>query len=174
MKKNKEVLKEIPEKNYMKVLAIFFTTIIVVITMFITYKQHKNYENNIPILRGEISEIKEIDIETYFSENDDFFLYVGVANNENCREIEPDLIKTLKKRKINNIVYLNITDIKDKEKFYNDFNSNYSNGIKLDSYPAFAIIKDGKIVDLIKREDRKMNIGDIEQFLDITGYEVIK
>ena len=78
----------------------------------------------------------------------------------------------MKKRKITNVVYLNITDTKDKEEFYNIFNSNYSNGVKLDSYPAFAIINDGRIVDLVKREDRKINIGDIEQLLDNYGYEV--
>ena len=172
MKNNEENLRKIPEKNYIKLLAIFFVTIIVVITIFVAYQSHKNYENNIPILRGKISEIKEADVEAFFSENDDFFLYVGVANNENCREIEPDLVEVLKKRKITNVVYLNITDTKDKEEFYNIFNSNYSNGVKLDSYPAFAIINDGRIVDLVKREDRKINIGDIEQLLDNYGYEV--
>jgi len=172
MKKNEENLRKIPEKNYIKLLAIFFITIIIVIIAFVAYQSHISYEKSIPILRGKISEIKESDVETYFSENDDFFLYVGVANNENCREIEPDLVEALKKRKIANVVYLNITDIKDKEEFYNVFNSNYSNGVKLDSYPAFAIINDGKVVDLVKREERKINIGDIEQLLDNYGYEV--
>ena len=42
---------------------------------------------------------------------------------------------------------------------------------KLESYPAFIIINDGKVLDLVQRkETRKLNIGDIDRVLDEYGY----
>lgn len=171
MKDNKkEEQRIIPNKNYIKLAIIFVVTISAVVFTFVMYDSHKEYINNIPVIRGSVAELNEQDLNNYFIGNDDFLLYIGVANDENCRELEEDLIELIKRRRISNIVYLNITDVTNKSEFYNVFNSNYSTNNKLNSYPAFLIVSDKKVLDLVQREERKLNIGDIEQLLD--EYEI--
>ena len=63
-------------------------------------------------------------------------------------------------------IYLNITSISDKKDFYERFNSNYSSNVRLESYPAFIIISDKKIVDLVQKEEKKLSINDVEKLLD--------
>ena len=50
----------------------------------------------------------------FVSKNDDFLLYIGVADDENCRQFEEDFVPMLKKKNLTNVVYLNITDVKNK------------------------------------------------------------
>ncbi|MBO5376329.1 MAG: hypothetical protein J6A52_05695 [Bacilli bacterium] len=168
----KEEKRIIPNKNYIKLAIIFVVTISVVVFTYVMYNSQKEYENNIPVIRGSIAELNEQDLNNYFIGNDDFLLYIGVANDENCRELEEDLIELLKERRISNAVYLNITDVINKNEFYNVFNSNYSLNEKLNSYPAFLVVSDKKVVDLVQRKDKKLAIENIEQLLDeyeITG-----
>lgn len=168
----KEEKRIIPNKNYIKLAIIFVVTISVVVFLYVMYASQKEYINNIPVIRGNIAELNEQDLNNYFIGNDDFLLYIGVANDENCRELEEDLIELLKERRISNAVYLNITDVINKNEFYNVFNSNYSLNEKLNSYPAFLVVSDKKVVDLVQRKDKKLTIENIEQLLDeyeITG-----
>lgn len=166
----KENLRVIPKKNYATLLIIFVVTIAMVVFAFVLYKQNRSYLNNIPVIRGTLAEIKETDLNNCFIENDSFLLYIGVANDDNSRELEKDLIDTLTRRNLLNTVYLNLTDVTNKGEFYNIFNSNYANNIKLNSYPAFLIINDRKVVDLVQREKGTLKIDDIEKLLD--EYEI--
>ena len=93
-------------------------------------------------------------------------LYIGVANDDNCRELEEELKDVLKNRGLLDTIYLNITSISDKKDFYERFNSNYSSNVRLESYPAFIIISDKKIVDLVQKEEKKLSINDVEKLLD--------
>lgn len=163
---NKENLRVIPKGNYAKISTIFIITIIIVIAAFVSYRMHINYVNNIPVIRGTLSEIEEKDLNNYIMEHSDFLLYIGVANDENCRSLESDLKKVLKDRNLLDTIYLNISTVSDKGEFYNVFNSNYSDNVKLNNYPAFVIFSDSKVVDLVQRKNNKLNIGDIESLLD--------
>lgn len=163
---NKENLRVIPKGNYAKISTIFIITIIIVIAAFVSYRMHINYVNNIPVIRGTLSEIEEKDLNNYIMEHSDFLLYIGVANDENCRRLESDLKKVLKDRNLLDTIYLNISTVSDKGEFYNVFNSNYSDNVKLNNYPAFVIFSDSKVVDLVQRKNNKLNIGDIESLLD--------
>lgn len=170
MKNNKkEDLRVIPKNNYAKLSTIFVITIIVVVFAFVSYRSHSSFINNIPVIRGTLSEIEEKDLNNYITEHDEVLLYVGVASDENCRSLEEDLKETLKNRGLLNTIYLNITSISNKEDFYKSFNNNYSDNIKLNNYPAFVIISNNKIVDLVERKDNKLNIGDVERLLDEYG-----
>ena len=50
------------------------------------------------------------------------------------------------------------------------FNDKYSNGVKLQSYPAFIIISNKTILDIVQSSNNKITIFDIERILD--EYEV--
>ena len=129
MEKNEE-LKKIPRKNYIVVAVIFTFTIALAFTLYVLYNNGNKEMNDIPVMRGVISELNEKSIDDYFLENSDFFIYVGVANGDNSRKVEENLESVLKKRNIlDKTIYLNITSITDKNKFYTTFNDKYSNGI---------------------------------------------
>lgn len=159
----------IPKRNYTIYSIIVIVTVIATLVTFILYNRQKEYERSIPILRGIVSEIAAKDIDEYLRENSDTILYVGVATDENSREVEEDLIKLRERRNIE-FVYLNVTDVSDRISFFEEFNKKYANGFTIKNYPAFILIEDGKIVDLVQKNERDLNIGDIEQLLDV--YEV--
>lgn len=160
----------IPKRNYLFVSLIFVFTIVAVVVSFILYKNIKEYNESIPVIRDYVKEINYDDLNNYFLENDDFFLYIGVASDDNCREFEEDLKGIIKERNISNIIYLNIANIKDKDKFYDEINSKYSSNIKLSNYPAFIIVKNKKILDLVQRNDYYLNIDEVQKLFDY--YEI--
>lgn len=160
----------IPKRNYLFVSLIFIFTIVAVVVSFILYKNIKEYNESIPVIRDYVKEINYDDLNNYFLENDDFFLYIGVASDDNCREFEEDLKGIIKERNISNIIYLNIANIKDKDKFYDEINSKYSSNTKLSNYPAFIIVKNKKILDLVQRNDYYLNIDEVQKLFDY--YEI--
>lgn len=160
---------KIPKRNYTIYSIIVFLTITITLTIFIVYNKQKEYENSKPILRGVVSELEIKDVDEFLKENNNAIFYIGVATDDNSREVEKDLLKFIERKKIN-FIYLNLTDVKDRAAFFDSFNKKYSNGIQVKDYPAFILIKDMKIVDLVQKNERDLNIGDIEQLLDI--YEI--
>ena len=164
--------RKIPGRNYLILILLFVITIGGAISFYIVYSNASKEEQKIPVLRDKVAEIKSNDIDEYLSENPDSLLYIGVANDENSRKVEKELIDLIDKKQIE-LIYVNITDLTDSEKkdFYKEINDNYSSGEKkLSNYPAFIIIKNQKIYDLVQRNSRDLYLGDIEQLLDI--YEI--
>ena len=162
-------IKEIPKKNYLILASIVCFTLIVSITIYLTYNNQKEYENTIPILRGEVKEIEAKDVDDYLIENPNSLLYVGVAYDENSKNLEKKLL-SLKNKKNLNIIYINLTDLENKKVFYDNFNQKYTQGTKLNNYPAFIIMREGKVLDLVQKNNRDLYIGDVEQLIDI--YEI--
>ena len=158
--------KEVPVKNYIKYAIIVILTLTICIITFIVYNNHKDYENNKSVLRNKVPEITVDDIDNYISENEESLLYFGVVNDDNSKKLESDLLELIEKNNFN-FVYINLTDVKDKESVYNKINSNYSINKKINAYPAFVYIKNGKMVDLVQKEGRDLYIGDISQLLDV-------
>lgn len=155
-----------PLKNYVIAFSIIIFTLIFALSLFIFFDSKKNRELQIPVIRGTVPEIEEKDLDSYMKEHDSFLLYIGTSDNTNCRNLEEDLKEFVKTKNINNLVYLNITNVKDKKTFYDEFNEKYGEVVKLSNYPAFIIIRDNKIYDLVERDKRVLQIGDIQRILD--------
>ena len=166
MKIKNEKLRVIPTKNYITIFTIIVLTFILSLSVFVYFNAKQKDKENIPIIRGVIPEIEVKELDSYISEHDDFLLYIGVADNSNCRKLEEDLKVFIKEKNISNILYLNLTNVTDKTSFYDEFNKKYSSNIKLSNYPAFVIIKNNKIYDLVERSNRSLFIGDIQRILD--------
>ena len=128
------------------------------------------YIKSIPVIRDTISELEINDFANYAMEHDDFLLYIGVANDDNCRDLESSLKDFLKENNLLDTIYLNITSITDKNSFYKDFNSKYTDNVKLNNYPAFVIFRDGKVLDLVQKDVNKLSVGDVARLLD--EYEI--
>ncbi len=165
--KKKEKVREITYKNYVRITLIFIVSFFIVLFLSHLYNSQVKYRNEIPVIRGTLSEITEKDLDNFFLENDDFLLYIGVSDDDNSRKLEEDMKVVLTNRGLLDTIYLNITEVKNKQEFYNIFNSNYATNENLEGYPAFLIISDKKVVDLVQRKTQMITIGDIEQLLDV-------
>jgi len=167
----------IPRKNYIKVISMFVIVIVASLVCSHLYFKNQEHVKTIPVLRGVVNEIKSAkELDNYIMENNDALIYVGVASDNNCRELEEELITLLKKNNLlEEVVYLNISDFNDKEKndFYADFNKKYGDKKVLDNYPAFIIFNEGKAFDIVSRTNKQeLQIGDIDILID--QYELAK
>lgn len=172
LKIKKEKLREIPKKNYIIVGAIFVVTIILVFFLRSWYMSYQDYAKTIPVLKGVVSEVRYNEVHNYISDNQTVILYMGVADDEDCRSLEVPLKRLIQKRHLKDkIVYFNITDVADKELLLKEINDKYIVNDKIYSYPAIMLFEDGKIVDFkSKNANSNLLISDVEQILD--EYEV--
>lgn len=172
MQKTKENKRKIPIKNYIKLALIFILTITLVLYLSYWYKSYQNYQKKTPVLNGVISEVRYNEIYNYINDNQSALIYIGVANDDDCRKIENDLKRIIEKRHLKEkIVYFNITDVNDKELLFQEFNSRYSQGHNVYTYPSIILIDEGKIVDFrSKTANKNLLASDVEQFLE--EYEI--
>lgn len=165
--------REIPVKNYIIVLAIFIVSFILIILGAKWYKNYREYQLTIPVISGYINEVSDEEIENYLLENRDTMLYIGASDDNNCRSLEKDLKNFIKKYNLRDqIVYIDLNKISDKDEFVSKFNGKYATNKKINKYPAFAIIQNGQIIDVVsKTKSQSLDIDDIEQLLE--EYELL-
>lgn len=165
MKKGKKI---IPFKNYIIVAIMFTSIIILTLALRQWYRSYKDYQLTIPVISGKLQEINYNDFDNYIMEHDEFLLYIGVADDDNCRIIEKDLINVLQNRNLKNeVVYLNMTDVKNKNDYLNKFVIKYMADVKNLSYPSFVIMYNNKIIDFATKTSKQdLKISDIEKLLD--------
>lgn len=172
-KKTKDVkLRQIPTKNYIIVAIIFVVAIFLAFFLRNWYLSYQDYARKVPILNGVISEIHYNEIYNYISENQSGIIYMGVADDEDCRQLEVDLKNLIQKEHLKNkIIYFNITDVSDKDLLLKEFNDKYATNDRVPAYPAIILFDEGKIIDFkSKNANNNLLISDIEQILD--EYEV--
>ena len=159
--------KNIPKKNYLFILIIFIISIFMVIGIKICARNYKEYRLSIPVIKGQLVEIKADELDSYINAHNDFYLYIGVSDDINCRKIEKDLPKILKARNIKDeTVYLNMSKIDNSKEAIKLKLSQYGEISDKVTYPIFAIFKDGKIKKALNKQEGNPNIGDIEKILD--------
>lgn len=169
----KEISKQEPErqiklKNYLILGLIFILTLFVVIALRKWYISYENYQLTIPVLKGKLNEVTVAELDNYLTENDDAIVYIEVSEDANSREVAEGLIDVVKKRELTErVVYLNISSIEDKDKFFKDFSSKYIQSEKLEYYPALVLFYEGKVEAFVSRtKNQSLNIGNIEQLFD--------
>ena len=160
-------------KNNTKVFLVCTVTIITVIILSLIYDKYQDYNNKTPILEGTLVEIKTNDFDSYLFDNDFAVVYIGVVDDKNCRELEKDLKEIFTERELTEkIVYLNISDEKDKVEYLEIMNNKYADGINVTNYPALVVFNERKIVDLIERKnDQFLTSSEVEVFLDAREIE---
>lgn len=168
----KEETRKIPVKNYVIVAVVFILSIALIFFLRNWYNSYQEYAKTIPVLEGVISEVHYNEIYNYIGDNQSVIIYMGVASDDNCRELEKDLKKVIEKRHLKDkIVYFNISDVEDKELLLKEFNDKYSNDNKISAYPAIILMEDGKVIDFkSKNANQDLLVSDVEQFLD--EYEI--
>ncbi len=165
----------VPLKNY--VLAVVIVVVMFLLTWygFAWYKVLK--ENRIAtsylvkekIISNEIKDLKEVS--AVFSEAPStYYIYVSYTGSEEIYNMEKDLKDLINDYNLNDsMYYLNVTDIKDDKDYLNKINESLNlESKKVESVPTVIYYKDGKVIDIIKRnDDNIMNVGDFQKLLDI-------
>lgn len=158
--------------NYFKVILLYTLVVIIVLILRDSYIKNKNYELNIPVISKTITqELNKKELDNYIRENEVTVIYIGVANDDNCRKLEKNFNKIIKKKNLENTIkYLNITDIANKKEYIKDFNQKYNSNLK--TYPAVVIFKNSNVVDIINGKDiTSKEIGTFLERNNIVGDE---
>ena len=164
MKKKEE---KIPFSNYVTLALIVLLTIVGVLVVRKIYISNVNYEKNIPIIRDiVVSEINSNEIYNYIRENGNVTLYIGVADDDNCRKFEEEFSKIIKDNNLEDtITYLNLSNEKKKQSFIKEFNKFYNT--KILGIPSLVIFNEGKVSDILTvKTGKSLNIKEVTKFLE--------
>ena len=140
-----EEKKEVPFKNY---LILFIVLIATFLLLFYLYSWFDKYEETLlskRILDKYMLVINNNELDDYLVENPNTIIYVSKLNDDKIREFEKSLKNKYKNNEIDkNILYLDVTDINEKDKMYLS-NKYYLNGLNILSVPCIVVFKDGNI-----------------------------
>jgi predicted bacteriocin transport accessory protein len=167
MKNKKNNKEKIPVKNYIKLFLIIIVTVFLILVVRNLYISSRDYELNIPIItESVISEINTDEVYHYIRENENAILYIGVASDTNCRNLEKDFNEVIKTRNLENIItYLNITKSNNKSKFIKEFNKFYDTDLL--GYPSIVIFEEGEVkATLTVKTGKELTIDEVIKFLD--------
>ena len=105
------------KKNYVVLVVIYAVVIVLVLYLASWYNTYKTYQNEIPVLKDVVSEISPSEFEHYLTENPSPVLYLCTASDSDCRDFEETIKSPLEKNNYENLVYINLEDVEDKETY---------------------------------------------------------
>ena len=165
----------IPLKNY--VLAAVVVVVIIALTIygFAWYDVLK--ENRVStsyLVKEKIisQEIQNLEgVKDAFSEAPEtYFIYISYTGSEEVYDLEKNLKDIINGYELNDqIYYLNITSIKDDKDYLKKINDalDLEEGT-IKSVPTILYYNEGKVVDIVERnDDNMMNSGDFQKLLDV-------
>ena len=181
---NKVELKEVEgakhifsQKNILIIVCIVLASILVI---FYGYRVNKLKETDTLsksylLDSGTVSlEIKNLDeVNQILAESPtEYFVLISYTGNKDTYKLENGLKRILDKYKLNDsFYYLNVKSIMDEDNYLNRLNNAF-NTDKIKKVPTILYYRNGKIVDVVTRNDNNIiNAGDFQKLLDIYGYE---
>lgn len=162
MKKNDRV---IPKKNYLYLVIMLVSVIIVTIFVFEIYKKYQSQKLQTSYLTNYINEVKLEDMNNILTEpSSELFILVTKVNDEDVYKLESNIKKVIKSNDLrDNFIFIDYTD-KDLSKL------NKALGSDIKTIPALIYFKDGEYVKSIDSSLDMLSSEDLEQILD--EYEV--
>lgn len=165
---NKNKIKKITMKDWIEVFILVIFVVGITFYLCSWYKNYKKESMNFFILDDLVTQIKYEELDPYLLENNDQYLYICVVDDNDCREFETEIKQTIEKRQLNhNIVYLNLTDEKNRSEIIKNINKKYGQKKKINGYPAFVRIKDSKIISMVDKTNKKLTKSNFEKYLDL-------
>ena len=159
--------KRITVKNYIIIAGLFIVTGSLIIILANYYKDYRQYYRSIPVINGYIIEISEDELDNYLLENNDTYIYIGRAEDNNSRKLEKDLKNIIKKYNLKDkTIYINLSKVRNQKEFIKYFNNKYMGLKEINTYPSFIIIRNKKILDLVSGN---IEVNNIESLLKSYG-----
>ena len=164
----------IPIKNYIMAVVIVVAAVLLTMYGFSWYnvlregRVSQSYLVKSKVISNEITSLREVN--AIFAEvPEEYFIYISYTGSEEIYNIEKQLKKVINEYELNDkIYYLNVTSIKDEQDYLDQINKSLKLEDEITQVPTIVYIKDGKVVDIIKRnDDNMMSVGDFQKLLDI-------
>jgi len=167
----------VPLKNY--VIAVILIISITFLTWygFAWYNVFKENKVSTSYLVKEkviSNEIKSLDeVEAIFTEAPaSYYIYISYTGSEDVYNMEKELRSLIVDYNLNDSIYfLNVTSMKEEEDYIEKINTTLKlEEKKITKVPTIIYYKDGKVVDIITRNDNNiMNVGDFQKLLDVNN-----
>ena len=171
--KNQKVEKTNTQKNYIKNYAILIAIFVVCFGLTIYfckwYEVYKEYQKEIPVIRGSLLEVHSEDLEHYLVDNPNAIVYMCTSYSDICREYEKKLKRFLIKNDVtDNIVYLNLTN-ENMEEFLENFNKKYPYRNKLKgNFPSYVVFNNGVVENILQGSQHvPLTISKTQNFLEL-------
>ncbi len=165
----------VPIKNYVVVVLVIIGIIALVLYGFSWHKVIQenrvstSYLIKSKVISNEMQSIEEL--KDVFSEApSDYYLYISYTGSQEIYDMEKELTALINEYKIGEqFYYLNVTDVKNEKDYINKINEALGlKDKKVINVPTIIYFKDGKAVDIIKKDGNNiMNIGDFQKLLDV-------
>ena len=164
----------VPIRNY---VIVFFVIVGVIALVWYAFCWHKVIKENrlstSYLIKSKTvsNEIQGLDglNDVLLEPPDSYFLYISYTGNESVYNMEKELAVLINQYKIGDAFYfLNITEIKDDKNLVDKVNEALElDTKKVKQVPTIIYYVDGKVVDLVVKEDNNiMDIGDFQKLLD--------
>lgn len=161
--------KKIPTKNYVILFGIAVLIICACFAFYNVYNEVK--DNNISSSPLSTHQVLYEDLtDTTVEMNADTLLLVSYVQDEEVHNNEKEIRKMLnKKNLLDNVLYLDVTEYKDREKFIEELNKTLKleDKLKIDKIPAIIYYKDGIPTITIDSKNHLVNVGDFEHIIDM-------
>ena len=133
------------KQNYVILVVIYIIVIVLVLYLASLYNTYKNYQREIPVLQNVISEINPNEVEHYLTENPSSILYLCSASDSDCRDFEEEVKSPLEKNNYEDLVYVNLEDVDDKDSFIQNLLDKYGSDFSIERMPCLIKFTEGKI-----------------------------
>lgn len=161
--------KKIPTKNYVILVGISVLIICACFAFYNVYNEVKH--NNIsssPLSTNQVlyEDLKDATVEM----NADTFLLVSYVQDEEVHNNEKVIKKMLNKKSLlDNVLYLDVTEYKEKDDFIAELNKTLKlkDKLKIEKVPAVIYYKEGVPTVTIDSKDHLVNEGDFEHIIDM-------
>lgn len=182
--KSKEEVKEVNDAKQklstQTILMIASAVLVLILVGAYIYKWQKikteeKYTTSYLVDSGTINlEIKNLDeVSQILTESPtEYFVLITYTGEKDTYELETGIKKIIDEYKLSDsFYYLNIGNIKSEDNYLARINNAF-NTDKIKNVPIILYYKDGKIVDLVTRDDNNcINAGDFQKLLDIYEYK---
>lgn len=168
----KDNLREVPLKNYVILLGVILGSFLI---LFYFYKWFDTYEEsrlNMRIMDSYMQVINYNEIDDYVTENPNTVIYVSVLQNKEIREFEKLMKQKYRDKLIETkILYLDITELNDKEK-QELANSYYYNNLSIVDVPCLLVFNNGVVEAIYSVKDSGYNIDNFLMYVNQINYEM--
>ena len=140
-----EKKREVPVKNYFILFVILVVTFLLLVYFYSWFDKYEETLLSKRFLDKYMLVINDNELDNYLVENPNTILYVSELNNEKIREFEKLLKNKYKNDVIDkDILYLDITDVSEKDRNYLS-SKYYFNNLNILSVPCIVVFREGNV-----------------------------
>ena len=160
--KKKEVLREVPKKNYIYLFSVLLGSILLLIYLYTWHEAYNENKLNTSIMDKYLTVINYNELDNYIIENKDAVIYVSILGNEDIHNFEKKFKNLVGEHNLKNaILYLNISD---------ENISAATNKLNIEEeFPYLVVYTNGVITDTYSINENNYSNDKIEKYLNRIG-----